>query len=405
VKHYYGELYPNFGSGPKAWVLEKLLWNPNQNVDALLDDWYQNAAGKAAAPKLKAYYDIWEKFWTNEILHSSWNRKTGQWLDFTGNPSYLNDVSQQYITESDRLLDQALELADTPERKARVAKLQQMWKFYRASVLCYQAMTAPQPQTEAQALKFADSSIAALDAARQRNDLLQSFKNDPLYKETYGYIMRYPATQGGNWGKDVLWHLLPWITKSEPVKNELNEIAKNHPESKDTITLMLRVAKGEGTQLLQNPDFKDGTSGWTIWDKSKESTDFHAGVFTKSVDQGLLVQGLERGALMQTVPYQSGSFYATVSYSVPEEIAGANASLNIQILDASGKTLRSKEVALPSANVPLDTSGQYAVRVPFVLPKDIANAKSIRVMLLLDGLNPDKKVYVDTIGIYQLNRE
>jgi len=233
---------------------------------------------------------------------------------------------------------------------------------------------------------------------------LNSFKNDPLYKDTYGYIMRYPATQGTNWGKDVLWHLLPWITKSELVKNKLHEIAKNHPESKDTITLMMRVAQGEGTQLLQNPDFKGGTSAWTIWDKSKESTDFHAGVFTKSGNQGLLVQGLQRGALMQTLPYKSGSFYAAISYSVPEEITGANATLAIQILDDAGKTLRLKETALPSVNVPLDASGKHAVRVPFVLPKDIADAKSMRIMLLLDGLNPDKKVYLNSVGMYQLNK-
>jgi hypothetical protein len=61
--------------------------------------------------------------------------------------------------------------------------------------------------------------------------------------------------------------------------------------------------------------------------------------------------------------------------------------------------------ALPSTNIPLDASGQHAIRVPFILPKDVAGAKSMRVMLLLDGLNPDKKVYVDTIGIYQLNGE
>src|SRR5690606_30707676 len=187
VTHYYGELYPNFGSGPKAWVLEKLLWNPDQNVDALLDDWYQNAAGKAAAPKLKAYYAIWEKFWTKDIQHSSWLRDTGQWLDFTANPSYLNDVPQSHLTESDQLMDEALKLADTPERKARVAKLQEMWKFFRASVITYQAMTAAAPQTEAQAMTFLDSSDIALNAARERNTLLASFKNDPLYETTYGY--------------------------------------------------------------------------------------------------------------------------------------------------------------------------------------------------------------------------
>ena len=405
VKHYYGELYPNFGTGPKSWVLEKLLWNPNQNVDALLDDWYQNAAGKAAAPKLKAYYAIWEKFWTQDIQHSSWLRDTGQWLDFSANPSYLNDVPPSYLTESDRLMDEALKLADTPERKARVAKLQEMWKFFRVSVVTYQAMTAAAPQSEAQAMTFLDSSVTALDAARQRNDHLHSFKNDPLYETTYGYIMRYPATQGTNWGKDILWHLLPWITKSDRVKNRLSELAKSHPEIKTDVALMLRVAQGEGTQLLQNADFKNDFTDWSIWDKSKESTDFHPGIFATSAGQGASVQGLQRGALMQTIPYRSGSFYTAVSYSVPQVIEGANATLQLQILDAADKTLRIKEVALPSANVPLDATGTNTVRVPFVLPAHLDNAKSMRVMLLLDGLNPDKKVSINKIGIYQLGKE
>jgi len=39
VKYYYAELYPNWGEGPRAWVLSKLLWNPGQNVDPLLHGW------------------------------------------------------------------------------------------------------------------------------------------------------------------------------------------------------------------------------------------------------------------------------------------------------------------------------------------------------------------------------
>ncbi len=62
VKYYYAEAMPNWGEGANLWVLTKLLWNPRQDVEALLDDWYRTAVGTAAAPKLKEYYQIWEKF-------------------------------------------------------------------------------------------------------------------------------------------------------------------------------------------------------------------------------------------------------------------------------------------------------------------------------------------------------
>jgi alpha-glucuronidase len=43
-------LIPFWGEGPKPWIYNKLQWNPNQNVDALLDDWYRAAVGEQDAP-------------------------------------------------------------------------------------------------------------------------------------------------------------------------------------------------------------------------------------------------------------------------------------------------------------------------------------------------------------------
>lgn len=43
--------------------MTRLLWNPDQDADALLDEWYERMVGPAAAPDLKAYYDHWEHFW------------------------------------------------------------------------------------------------------------------------------------------------------------------------------------------------------------------------------------------------------------------------------------------------------------------------------------------------------
>jgi len=48
---FYAEIYANHGlDGPKAWVVEKLVWNPNQDVDALIHRWCVGVFQEAAAP-------------------------------------------------------------------------------------------------------------------------------------------------------------------------------------------------------------------------------------------------------------------------------------------------------------------------------------------------------------------
>lgn len=42
--------------GPKLWMAERLLWNPNQDIDALMTRWCKGCFGPAAAP-MKAYFD------------------------------------------------------------------------------------------------------------------------------------------------------------------------------------------------------------------------------------------------------------------------------------------------------------------------------------------------------------
>ena len=106
MKYYYAELYPNWGEGPKPWILSKLLWNPNRNVDSLLNIWYVKTAGKKAAPKLKEFYAIWEKFWTKDILDLKWsiNRKANVYLNFD-DLGYLNYVPVNYVKKSNSLIE------------------------------------------------------------------------------------------------------------------------------------------------------------------------------------------------------------------------------------------------------------------------------------------------------------
>ncbi len=409
VNYHYAELYPNFGSGPKSWIYTKLLWNPHQNVDALLDDWYVRAAGKKAAPKLREYYALWEKFWAQDIQKSKWNTSKGQYLPFN-TATYLNDVPREYITRSDELLNQAISLADTPVRKARVEKLRQMWEFYRSSTLAFQALSAPEMRTEAQALQYASDAATTMGAAQKRRELLETFKTDPLYAGAADYITRYDGTRGESWGQGVLWPLLSWARKSDAVKNRLREIATSgKPDAKSSATLLLRVIENPGTQLLKNSDFAAGAAAWSIWDKNAEDAAiFHKGTFAPSAEysqhgHSLLIQGLGRGALMQNAPYQPGSYYLALNYQMPEIVPRANATLLIQLLDEAGKVVAVKDAILPNSSIALHAGAPTSAIVPFELPANAGSAKSIRVMFLMDGFGPDGKIYLDEVGLYRLN--
>jgi len=135
---YFGELMPNWGEGPKAWILAKLLWNPNQDVDKLLQFWYERAVGVDAAPYLESYYDLWEQFWTTRIKDTPWFQKGKDmtYLNFN-DKSYLEAVSQQYLKESRILLELVIEKTKTPQEKSRAALILKEYENYEVLVRSY----------------------------------------------------------------------------------------------------------------------------------------------------------------------------------------------------------------------------------------------------------------------------
>jgi len=142
VKAQYAELYPNWGEGPKPYIFLKLWWNPNQDVDKLLNEWYFHCVGPKAAPDLAAYYAIWERFWTKDILSSKWFSKNGQYLNFSST-GYLADVKLDDLLESRRLLDSCLAKCSTDKQRARAEVLRKAFQYYETSIMTYLASSNP----------------------------------------------------------------------------------------------------------------------------------------------------------------------------------------------------------------------------------------------------------------------
>jgi hypothetical protein len=77
--------------------------------------------------------------------------------------------------------------------------------------------------------------------------------------------------------------------------------------------------------------------------------------------------------------------------------------LLIRLLDENGKEVQLKNALLPSSNVALKAGAADAAIVPFELPVEAGNAKSVRVMFLMNGFGPDGQIYVDELGLYRLD--
>ena len=107
VRLYYAEhrLSPDFHEGPKFYMLSKLLWNPDMDLEAALDDWYLNAVGPKAAPYLKEYYDRLEDFWAKRVSKTPFFHVNFTYLDFT-DPTYLDTYTMADIDRSAWLMEQ-----------------------------------------------------------------------------------------------------------------------------------------------------------------------------------------------------------------------------------------------------------------------------------------------------------
>src|SRR5690606_20469316 len=124
----------------------------------------------------------------------------------------------------------------------------------------------------------------------------------------------------GNWGSSLLWRVLPWVAKSAHVKARMEKLAAStDPAVSEPAQLILETANGKSVLVSKNPSFEEGTTGWTTWDKSAESSTYHQGIWKVTPAQAhsgkhsLMIKGLGRGAPIQDIAYEPGTYYAQVN--------------------------------------------------------------------------------------------
>jgi len=174
IKFIYAEASPNFGEGPKLYIATKLFWDPNQDVDDLLEEWCQLAVGQEAADPLLNYYRHWEQFWTERIPNSDWVTEKGQWMWF-GEPDYLKLVKEEEIKKSRSWLEEVREKASTTNQKARAEIIFKAFEYYEASAYSYWHFVEKRSESRLP-LRFFEAMN------KKRYNLVANFEKQPLLR-------------------------------------------------------------------------------------------------------------------------------------------------------------------------------------------------------------------------------
>ena len=252
VRAWYAETYPFFGEAPKYYAMAKIWWNPDRDVDAILEEWYRLSFGEAAA-SMKSYFAHWEDYWTRRV------RKTGLFLALKnsqycmGNRGFLEALTEKDIEAGDGFIAQALALADTPETKARVEVMALSWKYYRTVMEDYFARGKGGSQLSA------DQALAVLNMDRQTLDngvqtMRKKMEAHPIlvFSWTRGYpydsSLRQPILDAG---QSVL------SNRDTRLRERLAEIVQaGSAELGATASTFLAICAGAATNLVPNPGFE-----------------------------------------------------------------------------------------------------------------------------------------------------
>ncbi|MCU6710559.1 DUF4838 domain-containing protein [Paenibacillus sp. J5C_2022] len=411
VSAHYAELYPNWGEGPKAWLAAKLQWDPLQDVDVLLQEWYVRAVGEDAAPYLQDYYEHWEQFWTTEALSLPWFLPGATYQDFTS-PAYLTGVDAADMAYSRQLLEQVVDKAETGQQQARADMLMKSFEYYEASVLSY-PRPADIPADAAAAIALmenaADTVGQKLQLAGKRIELLDEFQANPALIHRFD-ARRYNQLVWSGWNVQEYWALVDYMREREPaggpVRTRALELKQTHPSQQGRLYAAMLLSGADGASLTQNPSFEQGDAAAPPWELLPRSTSTRAVVRSQeeaySGTGSMKVYGKGWGGPSQVIDVEPGMASLSFRYYMP---SGSGAEVHMQwgydLLDEQGNWLSYSTVRSPVATME-DTGGVWLEgRLRGEIPAQVKGSavSKVRLIFLIDSTEP-VELYIDDVAFY-----
>lgn len=265
VREIHAEGYPNFGEGPKPYILLRLLWDPFQDPTELLAEWCRLAVGEKAAPYLERYYRIWECFWMNDAPFTAWFQEgaSSVFLDMN-DPAYLARVPENAIADCRVLFEEIAKRPGNAEQIERARILEEAFQYYEASVLAHRGSVA-QVTCETQTLSGLLAAVRATEMAAHRRQLIRDFAEDAVLRHPLS-ALKTPRLSGEGWGQAGLWAAQPWAQDATmPASQQLTQLAQSASSKvvREAAQAVLE-ADPEKTPVV-DPLFEEpGAPAWTL---------------------------------------------------------------------------------------------------------------------------------------------
>lgn len=415
VSAHYAELYPNWGEGPKPWLSAKLQWNPDLDVDVLLNEWYASAVGPEAAPYLKKYYDHWEVFWTERIKGSTWfeSRKNTTYLAFN-NADYLKLVTANEIEKCRELLELAVSKTKTERQKARANIILEMFEYYEAAALSYPRELGPINDAKT-ALSYLEDRVlkSQINLEEKHEKIISKILKNKLFK-----FPRDPRDFGLKWSwvnPDLFWRLVDYMTAFETEGGSVSAYVRELVNKEDNAEIrqfagMLLGVKAGIDCINMNSSFEEeildreeAIEGiWSPWLVKQNSINQSKGV-SRAGSTSLRISDVDYGGLFQIMPVKPGlAACRAYCYASGKNKNGATIEIYFNLMDKDKKflsTITSKVWQLSNMKetwIPIDTL--------VAIPGEAAGSevKYIQLIFAVNGLINGSELYLDDAKVYQI---
>ncbi len=363
---YYCEATPNWGiDGPMTWLVAQLLAEPNQNVDALLDEYYRRYFQESAVP-LRHFFERCEEQWMRQGGPS-------YWLKYFRDDSQADLFPSAVCAELRQLLEEGARLARSVKVRERVALVAASFGVTERYVLMHEARAGVAVATlkgQMSGREGAESLTAYLEAksefvrySRETTTRYPLSFSQILYDD---FLLNNPAFCAAA-ALEQSGFLAP-ATASDQLMTELERRAE--PGVADGLALARATLRGDTVEVLTDGGFEGplqagkkiggltyGVDLPGTWRGKVEPTETHAAVVSAASARtglaGLRISGAVSTTVFQWRPAKPDRLYVASVFTRARVSSSDAVYVQIGWLDAHWQRLaKTLYLRLPAGEWP-----------------------------------------------------
>ena len=343
VSVFFSQLPSSWGlDGCKAWLAAQLLWSPDQDAAALLDEYYTHFFGAAAVP-LRAFYEQAE-------AHRNANEGKAEWIKFYEDEFGIELFDSARLNQLRALIESGKALlADDPRRLARIEvvseafRLTELFAQYHATRtrLVANGLDVLSERNEGEPTAL-PKQLSDFIAARAAFDTFsQQLLEDPIHARLKSFTkyskldpVAFALAAMAQAGVEIpVDDYLEYAAVAEVAQRWGADAGAFHSKLSN-VDLQHEATAPQARNFL-GPDLPK-VSGWHFDFRPAE----HLAVGTVSAGQGIRVTGADVFSIFRDIPVISGQRYL-LDASMAYQISPDNRSqVRLSWTDQNGDALR-----------------------------------------------------------------